>query len=60
MHSELELELPNIQQCFRHSELELCGPQNGLNSHTRGPRGARSAPLFELNPSLTTKGAVLE
>eukprot|EP00969_Alexandrium_andersonii_P223149 9855936-Alexandrium_andersonii.AAC.1 len=25
-----ELELPSVQNCFRHSKLELCGPRNGL------------------------------
>eukprot|EP00969_Alexandrium_andersonii_P319747 14125743-Alexandrium_andersonii.AAC.1 len=48
------------QNRARHSELELCGPRNGLEIDPRSSQGVRSVPLFALIPDLTTKRAVLE
>eukprot|EP00969_Alexandrium_andersonii_P169356 7486506-Alexandrium_andersonii.AAC.1 len=49
--------MPN---CVVRSELELRGPNKGLEIGLRSSRGVRSAQVFALIPNLTTKGAALE
>eukprot|EP00969_Alexandrium_andersonii_P037228 1631179-Alexandrium_andersonii.AAC.1 len=39
-----ELELPNIQNCFTRSELELRGLRSDLKIDPRSSRGVRDAP----------------
>eukprot|EP00969_Alexandrium_andersonii_P149151 6595491-Alexandrium_andersonii.AAC.1 len=36
----------NMQSHFTHSNLEPCGPRNGLQTGPRSSRGVRSAPCF--------------
>eukprot|EP00969_Alexandrium_andersonii_P274319 12124310-Alexandrium_andersonii.AAC.1 len=47
-----------MQNCPRHSELELRGPTKDLKGGPWSSRGERSAPLFVQTPKLPTKAAV--
>eukprot|EP00969_Alexandrium_andersonii_P191080 8440633-Alexandrium_andersonii.AAC.1 len=55
---QLQSALQNMQHRFRHSELELRGPRNGLKISPRSSRRVRSAPRFVQFPNSRTQAGV--
>eukprot|EP00969_Alexandrium_andersonii_P332114 14677871-Alexandrium_andersonii.AAC.1 len=47
-----------MQNRFKRSELELCGPSNDLNIGPRRSRWVRVAPLLAWTPNPPTKRAI--
>eukprot|EP00969_Alexandrium_andersonii_P154715 6839768-Alexandrium_andersonii.AAC.1 len=49
---------PKMQNRFRRSNLELCGPRNGLNMGPRSSRRVHVAALSVEIPNLPTKAGL--